>query len=167
MQIRCSFEQGRSFGRCSWRKLLRYGASVVVRPLRCLTRFRDLPHQDRLAFKVPVRIGDVGVAEIRAEHDHVPGNGFPVGTTCHTVPAMPIRPLENASLDCFLRRAALISCLSPLFAATVPQLPEAAGRSHSWSFDQRRRPETFRTAIATAFFWPTRTTSLLPRVTPV
>ena len=39
--------------------------------------------------------------------------------------------------------------------------------SHSSSFDQRRRPETFFTAIATAFFWPTRTTSFLPRVTPV
>jgi hypothetical protein len=39
--------------------------------------------------------------------------------------------------------------------------------SHSLSFDQRRRPETLRTAIATALFWPTRTTSFLPRVTPV
>jgi len=29
-------------------------------------------------------------------------------------------------------------------------------------FDQRRRPDTFLTAIATAFFWPTRTTSRLP-----
>ena len=29
-------------------------------------------------------------------------------------------------------------------------------RNHSSSFDQRRRPETFLTAIATAFFWPTR-----------
>ena len=39
--------------------------------------------------------------------------------------------------------------------------------NHSSSFDQRRRPEAFRTAIATAFFWPTSTTSRLPRVTPV
>ena len=39
--------------------------------------------------------------------------------------------------------------------------------SHSFSFDQRRRPDTLRTAMATAFFWPTRTTSRLPRVTPV
>lgn len=39
--------------------------------------------------------------------------------------------------------------------------------SHSSSFDHRRRPETFLTAIATAFFCPTRTTSFLPRVTPV
>jgi hypothetical protein len=39
--------------------------------------------------------------------------------------------------------------------------------SHSLSFDQRRRPETFRTAIATAFFWPTSTTSFLPRVMSV
>jgi hypothetical protein len=42
-----------------------------------------------------------------------------------------------------------------------------AGFSHSRSFDQRRRPETLRTAMATAFFWPTRTTSRLPRVTAV
>ncbi len=40
-------------------------------------------------------------------------------------------------------------------------------RSHSCSLDQRRRPETLRTAMATAFFCPTRTTSRLPRVTPV
>ena len=43
----------------------------------------------------------------------------------------------------------------------------APSRSHSPSFDQRRRPDTLRTAIAMAFFWSTRTTSLLPRVTPV
>ena len=39
--------------------------------------------------------------------------------------------------------------------------------SHSSSFDQRRRPDTLRTAMATAFFWPTNTTRRLPRVTPV
>ena len=44
---------------------------------------------------------------------------------------------------------------------------DAPSRSHSSSFDQRRRPETLRTAIAMAFFWPTRTTSRLPRVMPV
>ena len=38
--------------------------------------------------------------------------------------------------------------------------------SHSSSFDHRRRPETLRTAIAAAFFWPTSTTRRLPRVTP-
>ena len=41
------------------------------------------------------------------------------------------------------------------------------GRSHSCSFDHRRRPEMLRTAMATAFFWPTSTTNFLPRVTPV
>jgi hypothetical protein len=35
-------------------------------------------------------------------------------------------------------------------------LPAAADCSHSRSFDQRRRPETLRTAMATAFFWPTQ-----------
>jgi hypothetical protein len=33
------------------------------------------------------------------------------------------------------------------------------GRSHSLSFDHRRRPETLRTAMATAFFCPISTTS--------
>jgi hypothetical protein len=40
-------------------------------------------------------------------------------------------------------------------AATPPALTNAAG------------PEMLRTAIATAFFCPTSTTSRLPRVTPV
>jgi hypothetical protein len=40
-------------------------------------------------------------------------------------------------------------------------------RSHSASFDHRRRPETLRTAIAMPFFCPTSTTSRLPLVTPV
>jgi hypothetical protein len=39
--------------------------------------------------------------------------------------------------------------------------------NHSFSFDHRRRPETLRTAMATAFFWPTRTTRRFPRVMPV
>ena len=38
---------------------------------------------------------------------------------------------------------------------------------HSFSFDHRRRPETLRTAMATAFFCPTRITKRFPRVTPV
>jgi hypothetical protein len=37
------------------------------------------------------------------------------------------------------------------------QLATMDGRSHSCSFDHRRRPDTLRTAMATAFFWPTRT----------
>ena len=41
------------------------------------------------------------------------------------------------------------------------------GRSHSLSFDHRFRPDTLRTAMATAFFCPTSTTNFLPRVTPV
>jgi hypothetical protein len=43
----------------------------------------------------------------------------------------------------------------------------AGHTSHSSSFDHRRRPETFFTAIATAFFCPTSTTSFLPRVAAV
>jgi hypothetical protein len=39
--------------------------------------------------------------------------------------------------------------------------------SHSANLDHRRRPEALRTAMATAFFCPTKTTSRLPLVTPV
>jgi transposase-like protein len=39
-----------------------------------------------------------------------------------------------------------------------------AAPSHSFNFDQRRRPEALRTAMATAFFCPTNTTKRLPRV---
>src|SRR5262249_11996221 len=49
----------------------------------------------------------------------------------------------------------------------VIESPRNTGRSHSFNFDHRRRPETLPTAMATAFFWPTSTTSFLPRVTPV
>ena len=51
----------------------------------------------------------------------------------------------------------------------MPNCCEAGGfgRSHSLSFDHRLRPDTLRTAMATAFFCPTSTTSFLPRVTPV
>jgi hypothetical protein len=52
-------------------------------------------------------------------------------------------------------------------ARRVAGLGDVPGRSHSLSFDQRRRPETLRTAMATAFFCPTNTTRRLPRVTPV
>ena len=39
--------------------------------------------------------------------------------------------------------------------------------NHSFNFDQCRRPDILRTAIATAFLCPTSTTSRLARVTPV
>ena len=45
--------------------------------------------------------------------------------------------------------------------------PSLARASHSSSFDQRQRPEALRTAMATAFFWPTSTTSRLPRVVEI
>ena len=58
------------------------------------------------------------------------------------------------------------------WAMVQPAMPigrerDGLGRSQACSFDHRRRPETLRTAMATAFFCPTRTTSRLPRVTPV
>ena len=55
-----------------------------------------------------------------------------------------------------------------LHDALHPIPARAAGQvSHSASLDQRRRPETVRTAMATAPGWPTRTTSCRPRVMPV
>ena len=59
----------------------------------------------------------------------------------------------------------------PFYLCTV--FPECSSRHpeplaiHSSSFDQRFLPETFLTAMAAAFFWPTSTTSRLPRVMPV
>jgi hypothetical protein len=55
----------------------------------------------------------------------------------------------------------------PVNAGAIAVQPRAAGQSHSSSFDHRRRPEMFFTAMATALFCPTSTTSRLPRVTPV
>jgi hypothetical protein len=52
-------------------------------------------------------------------------------------------------------------------AMPIRREPGGSECSRSASFDHRRRPETLRTAMATAFFCPTRTTSRLPRVTPV
>ena len=58
---------------------------------------------------------------------------------------------------------------STMALLAMPNCREAGGfgRSHSLSFDHRLRPDTLRTAMATAFFCPTSTTSFLPRVTPV
>ena len=39
--------------------------------------------------------------------------------------------------------------------ANPVSVPAVAPISHSSSFDQRRRPEALRTAMATTFFWPT------------
>lgn len=41
------------------------------------------------------------------------------------------------------------------------------GASRSLSFDHRRLPDVFFAAMAMAFFWPSRMTRRLPRVTPV
>ena len=52
---------------------------------------------------------------------------------------------------------------SPHIVPAVAAFPA----SHSLSFVQRLRPETFFTAMATALACPTMTTSFLPRVMPV
>jgi hypothetical protein len=45
------------------------------------TGLSNLPHQDRRGFEIPVRIGDVAMAEIGAECDDVAGDSLPIGTT--------------------------------------------------------------------------------------
>src|SRR5208282_2527770 len=75
-----------------------------------------------------------------------------------------LAPSRRRTSDC-RRKFVLISLQS-----TFDELDDwesAPTRSHSSSFDQRRRRETLRTAIAMAFFCPTRTTRRLPRVRPV
>ena len=76
------------------------------------------------------------------------------------------KPPESGALPCCLGRN---ERKAPIHAnsGSNPTDSWASPFSHSSSFDQRRRPETLRTAMATAFFWPTSTTSPLPRVTPV
>ena len=60
-----------------------------------------------------------------------------------------------------MRFACIHSCPSTFLA------PIFFYANHSLNFDHRRRPEALRTAMATAFFCPTKTTSHLPLVTPV
>ena len=76
------------------------------------------------------------------------------------------RPVGNIQpIDRRMRRKSAAITGQP--AMPIGREWDGLGRSHSCSFDQRRRPETLRTAMATAFFCPTSTTSRLPRVTPV
>src|SRR5260370_39403105 len=64
-------------------------------------------------------------------------------------------------------RFAHLEITPPSIPTTFATRPTAVAANHSFSLDHRRRPETLRTAMATAFFWPTRTTRRFPRVTPV
>jgi hypothetical protein len=78
--------------------------------------------------------------------------------------------LDNAALYTRVAPRTVRTVISPLdrIASLMAEKAGSGGcSSHSFSFDHRRRPETFFTAMATAFFWPTRTTKRLPRVTPV
>jgi hypothetical protein len=78
---------------------------------------------------------------------------------------------SEARIDRFYRFALLEPNLSVLcstiYSLRPYRLHDIYAASRSLSFDHRRRPETLRTAMATAFFCPTKTTSRLPRVTPV
>src|ERR1700680_4768201 len=75
---------------------------------------------------------------------------------------MPVHRFGRQCGACRVRRQALL-----VAREGIKTHARGVAASHSFSFDHRRRPETLRTAIATAFFWPTSTTSRFPRVTPV
>jgi hypothetical protein len=66
-----------------------------------------------------------------------------------------------------------VQVIEPLFRVLQGPLMSCYQRfevfalNHSASFDHRRLPEALRTAMTTAFFCPTKTTSRLPLVTPV
>jgi hypothetical protein len=62
-------------------------------------------------------------------------------------------------LESFASRVASIAIAPQLAAEAIAGARDAPMRSRSSSFDQRRRPETFRTAMAMAFFWPTSTSA--------
>jgi hypothetical protein len=49
--------------------------------VQCLARFGNLPHQNRRRVQVPVRIGDVRVAEIGAQGDDMAGDRLSVART--------------------------------------------------------------------------------------
>jgi hypothetical protein len=66
---------------------------------------------------------------------------------------MQVRPSQNIEIRD--RRDQAVTDLRWCIAGTA---------NHSFSFDHRRRPDTLRTAMATAFFWPTSTTRRFPRV---
>ena len=51
------------------------------------------------------------------------------------------------------------SCGAPAPVRKPYSTPPVGPANHSFSFDQRGRPEALHTAMATAFFWPTSTTS--------
>ena len=51
------------------------------------------------------------------------------------------------------------SCGAPAPVRKPDSTPPVGPANHSFSFDQRGRPEALHTAMATAFFWPTSTTS--------
>jgi len=101
-------------------------------------------------------------------HRPNPGSeGMPIGPVIIAYEVMPgERSGDLCRLHCFNEVG---SQLTPQIRAVIPSCREmgGSGRSHSPSFDHRRRPETLRTAMATAFFCPTNTTSRFPRVTPV
>ena len=89
------------------------------------------------------------------------GSGYqPIGHLC------PVHPFSSpAILSCSpithraRRRSTVASQKDRASRAFPDSVPAFAPASHSSSFDQRRRPDALRAGMATAFFWPTSTTS--------
>jgi hypothetical protein len=74
----------------------------------------------------------------------------PVGANCR------LTKIAGGSARVVFRKPSHTMRFSP-YAGEDPR--DAQAPSHSSSLDRRGRPETLRTAIAMAFFWPTGTTS--------
>jgi len=105
--------------------------------------------------------GDPRRVKVHDFEDKSLGKVAPYGRTSLTI-AMRSWSFRTASRRSLARRRTSEEAQVSLLDGTSLDVP-----SHSLSFDQRRLPETFLTAIATAFFWPTSTTKRFPRVTPV
>ena len=87
-----------------------------------------------------------------------------------------VRRLAALARKVFVFRVVVTNCsdaqnslktIRPLDSISKSDHDAISIANHSSSFDQRRLPETFFTAMATALRCPTSTTSRLPRVIPV
>ena len=132
-----------------------------------------------------LRLTEVLAADARPLNQRVPITGrFTTSSYCGCRSLMKHDGFSGSEQDAHIqpvrcpfgmrREQALdVQATERLFAA-LPDLPVscylrfgAEPLSHSANFDHRRRPETLRTAMATAFFCPTSRTNRFPLVTPV
>ena len=119
------------------------------------------------------------IAELSPQLVTFNGSGFDLPVLryramIHAIPAIGLaaRPYFHRYSDDAIDLCDVLSSFSSQAKASLHELCRVMGlpgkpNGINSSFDHRRRPETFRTAMATAFFCPTNTTRRLPRVTPV